>query len=378
MAYQLLHFSDLHLDASFAADGNSARSVIGVAPTCGRRWDASWRWPVNVGLTPSPSPVTSTSRTTPCPTPASSWRSSSRVWRRLGSCIAPGEHDPYINQSLYSLTRWPDNVVIFNQGQLTTCELATGVHLWGAACPPERGHQVLESVTVDRESTNLLLLHVAPVQAPGEARLFSVNPDTLRRSGFDFALLGGKHTSRLWPENEPIAVYSGSPEPLRRDEADGAHHVVLISVDGGHVLPELIPISQWRYHDLTIDVTDCTAVEGAAKRVARALETLPNIGNERAICDVTLTGLPSFDLDMVALHELLEIKAHVRFNVRLSTPYKIQTIAQEQTVRGTLVRRFLDRLAETHSDQERRPALRALHVALQALDGKQVCPHEIA
>ena len=129
---------------------------------------------------------------------------------------------------------------------------------------------------------------------------------------------------------------------------------------------------------LPIDLTDCTAVEDATKRVARALETLPNIGNERAICDVTLTGWPSFDLNTVALHELLEIKAHVRFNVRLSTPYKIQTIAQEQTVRGTLVRRFLDRLAETHLDQERRPALRALHVALQALDGKQVCPHEIA
>lgn len=49
--------------------------------------------------------------------------------------IAPGERDPYTHDSLYALTRWPENVTLFSQGQLTAVELGPGITLWGAACP---------------------------------------------------------------------------------------------------------------------------------------------------------------------------------------------------------------------------------------------------
>ena len=101
---------------------------------------------------------------------------------------------------------------------------------------------------------NLLLLH-ADVTPPvfGPATTFVVDVATVQAAGFQFALLGRQHTGRLWPEDSPCCVYPGSPEPFTLEEADGAHQVVLLTIENGVCTPELIPISQWRYLALEVD-----------------------------------------------------------------------------------------------------------------------------
>ncbi len=379
MACRVLHCADLHLDASFASDSLSAaagtwrradlRAALGRILTLARErqvdavtiagdlYEQDYALPDTADFL-----VQQFAKLAPI-----------RVF------IAPGEHDPYTNDSLYALTRWPENVTVFSQGRLSAVELTPGIHLWGAACPPSRGHRTLDNFHVNHEGVNLLLLHAADAEqpGPGDKVLFSVDAATVRAAGFDFALLGHQHNGRVWPEDAPCCVYPGSPEPLAPGEADSAHQVVLLTIQDGVCTPELIPISQWRYLSLRVALTDCSSIDEAVTCIEQSLQMVQGSDDERVVCHVTLTGLPNFDLDIKALAGRVETKAHVRYETRLSLAYDLEQLAQEQTVRGLLVRRFQARLENASSDQERHKVLNALNYALQVLDGKQVRPNEI-
>ncbi len=293
--------------------------------------------------------------------------------------IAPGEHDPYTSDSLYALTCWPENVVIFSEGRLTAAKLTPGIHLWGAAYPPERGHKTLDKFRAPRAGVNLLLLHAADAEqrASGDRELFRVDAAAVRTAGFDFALLGHQHSGHLWPEDAPCCVYPGSPEPLTSEETNVAHQVVLLTIQDGICTPKPIPISQWRYRSLRVDLTGCESTDEAVRHVKQLLQTDSGGDDERSICHITLIGRPEFDLDLEALVGEVETKAHVRYEARPSLPYDLEQLAQEQTVRGLLVRRFQARFEAARSLHERALAESALFCALRALDGKQVGLDEV-
>lgn len=377
--FRILHCADLHLDASFASSGlpddvgtwrrSDLRATLGRILTLARQrkvdavtiagdlYEQDYALPDTADFL-----VQQFARLAPI-----------RVF------IAPGEHDPYTNDSFYALTRWPENVTVFSQGRLSSIDLAPGIHLWGAACPPARGHQVMGNFHVDCDDINLLLLHAVDAKQPelGRETVFSVDVAAVRAAGFDFALLGHHHNGYLLPENAPSYVYPGCPEPLTPEDADGAHQVVLLKVEDNAYTPELIPISRWHYSSLTIDLTDCPSTGDAATRIGQALETIGKGDNERLICTVTLTGMPDFPLDVKELARWVEAKTHIRYKTRLSLSYDLDQLAREQTVRGLLVRRFQAHLAQAAEEQERKTLLNALNLALQALDGKQVHPYEI-
>jgi DNA repair exonuclease SbcCD nuclease subunit len=290
--------------------------------------------------------------------------------------IAPGKSDPYTNDSLYALTRWPANVTIFSQSQLTPLEIAANIHLWAAAYPLARGYRTLHQFHVNRDGTNILLLHAADIeeQGLGDESMFSVSASTIREAGFNIAVLGCRHSARIWPDGSPYCIYPGSPEPLDSLEAAGQHQVMFLTIEDGRCAIEQIPVSQWRFLSCDVDLSGCVSIKAAATRIARALH---DADDERSIWKVALTGVLDFDLDVDALVGEVKTKAHVEYDVRLEIPYELEQLAHERTVRGLLAQRFQVRLAAVQSDQERRIVQSALNAALRALAGKRELPHEI-
>jgi len=372
--FYLLHLSDLHLDAPFTALGlerrTDLRATLGriLALARERRVDAVT---IAGNLYEQDYALPDTAAFL------------AQQFARLAPIrvfIAPGERDPYTNDSLYALTRWPENVTIFSQGQLTSVELTPGVTLWGAACPPARGGATLDGFQCERPGINLLLLHAADADrpAPGAEGMFTVSTSAIRAAGFDFALLGHHHAARLWPEDTPCCLYPGSPEPLGPEAEDVQHTVALVTVHKEGCAVEQIPINQWRHRAVQVDVTGCSSVAEAAARVQAAIAGTLGAVDDRFICKVTLTGAPDIPLDATAVLGQVETLAHLYGQARLAFPYDLERLAQEQTVRGLLVRRFQGNLSGSKDEAERQRRLRALAVALQALEGKSVEYYEIA
>jgi exonuclease SbcD len=292
--------------------------------------------------------------------------------------IAPGERDALTSDSLYSLTRWPGNVKIFSQGQLSPEPLVRGLTLWGAACPPPRGDRALKGFNVQGDGTHLLLLHAAVTgQREAEPGVFLVDATAVQKAGFSFALLGHCHSARMWPEDAPCCAYPGSPEPLGRDEAQGTHEVVLLSIGERGCQTERFPIGQWRYTHLQVDLTSCQSVSEATLRVRQGIEAKPGDNAESVTFDVSLTGRLEFDLSLAELAAQIETRAAVQYELGLSIPYDLDRLAQEETVRGLLARRFQKRLAGAISSEDRLLSQDALFSALRALERKQVNPDEI-
>ena len=291
--------------------------------------------------------------------------------------IAPGECDPYTSESLYALGNWPANVRIFSQGTLSAIELVPGIRLWGAACPPSRSGQALDTEAVHtQQGVNLLLLHAAE-QAITDTRVFAVDAEVVARKGFDFALLGHCHRMRIWPEGNPCCVHPGSPEPLSPEEAGSDHHAVLVTIQDGACSAQPILDCQWQYLTREVDLSNCVSAEDAARGVQNTLRDACGANEKRSVCRLILRGHLQFDLDVAELAALADAKAIVLYEPRLDMPYELNQLSLEQTIRGLLVRRFQKRLEETEASDDRTRTESALLCALRALDGREVGLDEI-
>lgn len=372
--FSLLHCADLHLEAGFASSG--------LPPAVGNQRRADLRATLgrilalarehNVDAVTIAGDLYEQAYATP--DTAEFLRRQFADLAPIRVFIAPGDSDPYTGDSLYALTRWPDNVRVFPPGPLTALELAPDIQLWGAAHPPEPAHRTLKNWRADTAGTNLLLLHAAHSGlAPREGQgLFQVDAAMLRAAGIDLALLGHDHNGHSERERGVDCVYPGSPEPLAPGEADGEHQVVLITIDDGACQTRGLPVSQWRYEALRLDLSGCSSPEEAAALLAIALQNLPGGADEHTLCGVTLTGDRHFTADLETIRAAVDTAAHLELEYVHPKAHDVEHLADEPTVRGLVVRRFQDHLASAAGDAERVTAMQALDLALRALDGRQV------
>jgi len=286
--------------------------------------------------------------------------------------IAPGEKDPYTNDSPYARLNWPENVDIFYQNKLTPLALATNLHLWGACNPPARGAKLLDGFH-PAKGTNILLLHALRGRSSNDVYTFS--SEEVRRAGFNLALLGGEHTTDIAPIEQPFHVFPGSPEPLSPFEEDGLHREAFVDIEDEVIRVQVLSLQQWHYLKAEVNITNCVSNAEAAHCIDVAMEAVIAKKRHSAV-KVTLVGNPLFNLDVTNVQQLVQTSVFYNLECNLGINYDLEQLAGEQTVRGLLVQRFLARIHSAASDSERCQQKTALNFALQALEGKQVDLYE--
>src|SRR2546427_237369 len=131
--------------------------------------------------------------------------------------LAPGNHDPYVPDSLYWRLEWPPNVHIFQTMSWEPVELSDTLTLWGAGHRgPAVRDNLLATLNVEADRTNIALVHASDISAvpEGKPAHCPFTREDIERSGLDFALLGHYHELRLRPQEFPRYAYPGSPEPI--------------------------------------------------------------------------------------------------------------------------------------------------------------------
>jgi len=374
----VLHLADIHLEASFAASGLPA--------SVGARRREDLRAALSRAL------LVARKRQVDAVTVAGDLYDGRYALPELGGwlasalaslapipvIIAPGCTDPCGEDGLYALTHWPDNVTILPPGPLSAVRVAPDLTIWGSAWRPE-GWDELPSVPASPSERHLLLLHSGgPVGEDGGPAMAGLRADAVRAAGYDLALLGGSHMGGLWPADDPCGCFPGSPEPLTPDEAASRHGAALVEIPAdGSCAVEWLDVGRWRYVSLVVDLAACAGPKEAARRIEAALKHDRVRTDPRAIVTVTVTSVPEDGLDLVEVQGLIETRAQVMLRAQRPLAYDLERLAQEQTVRGLLVRRLR---AEPGAGQPSEGELRrrALNLALRALDGKGVRPGEVA
>ena len=355
---KIVHFADLHLDARFAwcgasgsAAGRRRRALRGTLSNI-----AGIVQEANVDALFCGGDLFEHGRVHP--DTAAFLRSTFADLDPVRVYIAPGNHDWYGPDSIYTTEAWSENVHIFKEPRLRRVGLAEDITLWGAAhCQPANTPDFMEDFHVSGSGVHIALFHGAErswfsEQGSGKSLHAPFDGDAIRRAGLQHAFLGHYHQ----PKFTEYHTYPGNPEPLKFGE-DGDRGPVIATIrSDGTVHTERRCARVTEAHDLSLDVTGC----GHVGEVCSRLEGL--IQGRSGIARVEIRGdlEPEVDLTEAAVRDVLDQRFEA-FRLRvgdLRPAYDIEAIQEEPTVRGQFVRDVLN--DELSPDETRRVLITGL------------------
>lgn len=280
--------------------------------------------------------------------------------------ISPGNHDPYVPDSLYRRVDWPANVTVFDSPELRPEKLGCGVTVWGAAHEgPEVRRNLVRDFRVEGPGPHVLLFHGSDAHAVPEGKTAHAPflPDEVSATGADFTLLGHYHRARIY-EERPLFAYPGTPEALDFAE-EGEHYVLRLDIDVGEARPQLVPFGHVRYETTRIDVSEMvTSDEVRAAILSLAVPVIVRVVLEGQLH-------PDVDLDVAALYNACaEGFTFLDLVDRTYPGYDLTELAEESTTKGAFVRLLRDRMVAGPDERELLEA--AMQCGLQAFDGREV------
>ncbi|USF27275.1 hypothetical protein N510_002221 [Firmicutes bacterium ASF500] len=274
--------------------------------------------------------------------------------------IAPGNHDPYTDRSIWTALNWPDNVHIFRSLDLERVDLP-GCTLWGRAFTG--AHQEtspLEGLAVPSDGKlHLAVLHGCVGERNGYG---PISHAEIAASGLDYLALGHIHQgSGLNKEGNTFWAYPGCPEGRGFDEL-GDKGVLYVEAEPGQVKSQFVSLAKRRYEIITADIT------GPAGPLAAILEVLPGRTSD-LICRLILTGEGPAP-DLVNLEQTLAPEFYGLTLVdRTRLPRDLWARREEDTLTGLFLRTMWEKCQAEPDNQALQLAARYGLAALEGGEG---------
>ena len=319
--------------------------------------------------------------------------------------IAPGNHDPYSEQSLcwnerllqVRGSRWPAHVHVFTTPSWSprTLPRLSGVRLWGRCFTagveaherPLAPAMLAALPPADPVGFELGVFHGSREgQCPPGQKITAPFSDEEAAGGpFAYLAVGHYHRqSRLERKQQGAAAgvrlaYAGSAAAVDPTET-GAHGALEVRIEYGRRQPyvetEFLELDPRRVHDLEVDVAGANSPEQIDRKVARELHE-KNVRDED-IVTVRLVGRLARGVRFSAPGPELRARAfHMRFDLsRLRPDYDLDAyrVGEPGTTEERFVRVLLDQL-DHETDPERRAVIEsALYYGLDAFRLREVVP----
>lgn len=270
--------------------------------------------------------------------------------------ITPGNHDPYRQDSLWTVVKMPDHVFLFKNERIEKLEFPKA-DIYGIAFENQhfKKENLLDNLLLNEEKTNILAIH-GDVYDPDSPYL-SIDRKELKKYPFDYIALGHIHKPAA---ADSRTMYPGSIEPLDFGEK-GAHGVIYGEIEDGVLRTERISLSKSVFleHVFTIDNSfNYYELEGELSEIKK------NYSNKvylRLILEGSLSK--EYEIDMESLKEQLGgFFEYIEIIDNISQEYDVEKIYELN--RSNLIGLFIDEIKMRKED----PASKiALQVGLEAL-----------
>ncbi len=318
--------------------------------------------------------------------------------------IAPGNHDPYFERSLYwnerllqaRAMRWPAHVHFFTTPHWSARPVPAldGVRVWGRCHTPnvesfERplSAEALSAVRGgDGSGFELALFHGSREGQlpPGQTLVAPFSDAEVASAPFAYLAVGHYHVgSRL---NAPAGAsagvrlaYAGSGAAVRMCET-GAHGALEVTIEYGRRLPyieaEFVELDRRRVHDVTAEITLATSAEQVDRRVQKALDDAGV--SDQDLVTVRVVGrlargvryaAPGPELRAQAFHLRLDLK-------RLRPDYDLEAYraGDASTTEERFANALLAQLEQEQDPLQRAVIESALYYGLDAFRLREVVP----
>lgn len=300
--------------------------------------------------------------------------------------IAPGNHDPLVENSYYLTQEWPGNVRVFGRGHdgrahpgLEAAELpALGLTVWGyGSYRYDSDEDVLAGAATALTAAagggrRVLLFHGSDTTTvPEGVPLFQpLDPHRAAAAGFGYVALGHYHGPKAKTVDGALVVYPGSPEALNFGET-GEHGAFLVTFDReGPFRAEFRRIG--RRNHVTGQV-DLTGVPSDDEALARILGAAQPEARATDLFRLTLTGRldPDLGLDLSDIRRrAAEAFRFVELSDETRPDWDLEALARGDSARAIFVR---DVVASIGAEPDRKLFWeRVLVAGLSAFEGRAV------
>ena len=278
--------------------------------------------------------------------------------------LAPGNHDWYGPDSLYSRVEWSSNVHVFSESALRPVELETGVTLWGAAhCAPANTGNFLDGFRAEGPGVHVALFHGAEnswfsEQGEGKQPHAPFDAAQIAEAEIDHAFLGHYHRAK----DAERHTYPGNPDPLAFGE-DGERGAVVATIDAaGRITRERHIVAQTAIHDIEIDISGYTTQQQIRDALAEQVRGLGGFARLTVRGDIA----PEISVTESDLRDAMRAFDAVQIRLEALRPgYDFDTLRIEPTVRGQFVADVLGAGLDTVEER------RVLMTGLRALEGRR-------
>ncbi|MGH7730048.1 MAG: metallophosphoesterase family protein [Candidatus Eiseniibacteriota bacterium] len=318
--------------------------------------------------------------------------------------IAPGNHDPVTERSLYwnerllqaRAMRWPAHVHVFATPSWSHRSIPRlpGVRVWGRCFTASvESHErplaasALASVpAADPVGFNLALFHGSREGGcpPGQKMTAPFSDAEASTGPFAYLAVGHYHAASQVESNQGASAgvrlaYTGSAAAVNATEA-GRHGALEVRIEHGRRQPfvetQFIELDPRRVHDLTVEIAHATSPEQVERRIQRALDDAGVRAED--IVTVRMAGRVARGVRFAAPGaELLGRAFYLRFDVRRLRPdydLEVYRVGGAGTTEERFARVLLEQ-REQESDPERRALIEsALYYGLDAFKLREVVP----
>ena len=274
--------------------------------------------------------------------------------------IAPGNHDPYINNSYYKNYNWAPNVHIFKSSKIE--KVTDGkINVYGMGFTDfYMEKSAIDNLKLDDSPLpNVLVIH-ADLNGARDENGLSYNPVSetkLKALKFDYVALGHIHKNNM--KSRGNIIYPGSTIAFGFDEL-GPHGIVVGDIEKGYLSKEFIDIDDREFEELVIKM-DRFKSEDALLDFILDLKLQDN-----HMYKLVLIGKRCFEfkprefLKAVTRSNILKIKDMTKI------AYDLEAISMENNLKGLFVREILEKQQSgLFSDEE---IEKAIEIGLNAME----------
>ncbi len=290
--------------------------------------------------------------------------------------IAPGKHDCYENNPIYTSGRLPDNCFVFDSEKLSRLDFVDDklvIYGW-AFVKNSLTESPLYDSRVDDVSKINIVVGYADLDSPLGSDMCPISTADLKKFGADYYALGSHHEgSEFVSLDDSLYGYSGSLECTGFDEPGmGGAKVIMVKYDGGELSIDAKNMSFGQIHFKTeiIDITGVNTNNEIINRVSRLVSD-KKYGAETAL-SVELVGYiePRFIVPRNLGSEAFGLYSFDIIDKTMPL-YGTESFKRDMTVKGEIYRQLLPML-ESESEEERLIAARAFREGLAALENREI------
>ncbi len=290
--------------------------------------------------------------------------------------IAPGKHDPYNNNPIYSTERLPDNCYVFSSDRLSRFDFNEDkltVYGWGFV-----GERIEENPLYDKQVDDVSKINIVcgytDLDDKLESAVCPISTEDLKRFGADYYAFGSRHEGGEFVNlDDSLYGYPGALESTGFDEPGmGGAKLIAVRYNNGELSIDAKNMSfgQITFKKDSIDITGVDTNNEIVNRVSR-LVSEKKYGAETAL-RLELNGYiePRFIVPRNLGSEAFGLYSLDIIDKTMPL-YGTEKLGKDMTVKGEVYRRLLP-LLESQDEEERLVAAGAFREALAALENREI------